>query len=301
MSVDELRELLDRHARPDLATAIDGVRICKADHTAAPESSMSGTVLAVVAQGRKRLAQGDRFYDYGAGQYLVASVDVPVTAHIIDAASGRPALGFGMTLEPAAVAELMLQAGPGDLPRSVGVARPGIAVSDAPEELLDAIVRLLRLLDWPRDRRTLAPLVKREILWRLITGEQAEAVRQLGLADSSLTHIRRAAQWIRENYARPFRVEEVAQLSGMSVSAFHKNFQAVTAMTPIQFQKHIRLQAARLLLANSPNDVTGVGHRVGYDSPSQFSREYRRLFGAPPSLDAVHMRGDTGRAAAALP
>lgn len=300
MSMDELCVLLDRHARPDLATAIDGVRICRADHTAAPESSMSGMVVAVIAQGRKRLALGDRFYDYGVGQYLVASVDLPVTGQVIDAAPGRPALGFGMTLEPAAIAELMLQAGPGDLPRSSGTWRPGIAVSDAPDELLDAVVRLLRLLDRPRDRRTLAPLVKREILWRLMTGDQGDAIRQLGLADSSLRHITRAAQWIRENYARPFRVEEVAQLSGLSVSAFHRNFQAVTEMSPIQFQKHIRLQAARLLLADSPGDVTGVGNRVGYDSPSQFSREYRRLFGAPPSRDAVRIRAG-GSPAAALP
>ena len=301
MSLDELRELLDRHVSPDLATTIDGVRICKVDHAASPVSSMSGTVLAVVARGGKRLALGDRVYDYGAGQYLVASVDLPVTGHVIDAAPGKPALGFGMTLEPAAIAELLLQAGPGDLPRSGGTARPGIAVSDAPEELLDAVVRLLRLLGRPRDRKALVPLVKREILWRLMTGEQGDAVRQLGLADSSLSHITRAVRWIRENYSRPFRVEEVAQLSGMSVSAFHRNFQAVTAMSPIQFQKQIRLQAARLLLANSPNDVTGVGNRVGYDSPSQFSREYRRLFGAPPSLDAVRMRGGAGPAAAALP
>jgi transcriptional regulator GlxA family with amidase domain len=205
-----------------------------------------------------------------------------------------------MTLEPAAIAELLLQAGPGDLPRSPGTARPGIAVSAAPEELLDAIVRLLRLLERPRDRNALAPLVKREILWRLMTGDQGDVVRQLGLADSRLSHITRAVRWIRENYTQPFRVEEVAQLSGMSVSAFHRNFQAVTSMSPIQFQKHIRLQAARLLLASSPHNITGVGSRVGYDSPSQFSREYRRLFGAPPSVDAVHLRGGAGPAAAAL-
>jgi AraC-like DNA-binding protein len=301
MPLDELRELLEQHVRPDLATAIDGVRICKADHAVPPESSMSGTVLAVIAQGGKRLALGDRVYEYGVGQYLVASVDLPVTGHFVDAVPGRPALGFGMTLEPAAIAELLLAAGPGDLPRSPGTARPGIAVSDAPDELIDAVVRLLRLLGRPRDRKALVPLVKREILWRLMTGEQGDVVRQLGLADSSLNHITRAVRWIRENYARPFRVEEVAQLSGMSVSAFHRNFQAVTAMTPIQFQKHIRLQAARLLLANRPNDITGVGLRVGYDSPSQFSREYRRQFGAPPSLDAVRMRGGAGPAAAALP
>jgi AraC-like DNA-binding protein len=301
MPLGELRELLERHVRPDLTTAIDGVRICKADHAVPPESSMSGTVLAVIAQSGKRLALGDRVYEYGAGQYLVASVDLPVTGHFVGAAPGHPGLGFGMTLEPAAIAELLLQAGPEDLPRSPGTARPGIAVSDAPDELLDAIVRLLRLLDRPRDRKALVPLVKREILWRLMTGEQGDLVRQLGLADSSLNHITRAVRWIRENYTRPFRVEEVAQLSGMSVSAFHRNFQAVTAMTPIQFQKHIRLQAARLLLANRPNDITGVGLRVGYDSPSQFSREYRRQFGAPPSLDAVRMRGGAGPAAAALP
>jgi AraC-like DNA-binding protein len=301
MPVDELRVLLERHARPDLATAIDGVRICKTDHAAAPGSSMSGTVLAVIAQGGKRLALGDRVLEYGPGQYLVASVDVPVTGQATGAAPGKPVLGFGMTLEPAAIAELLLQAGPGDLPRPAGSARPGIAVSDAPDELLDAIVRLLRLLERPRDRKVLAPLVKREILWMLMTGEQGGAVRQIGLADSSLGHITRAVGWIRENYDHPFRVEEVAQLSGMSVSAFHRNFQAVTAMTPIQFQKHIRLQQARLLLASRPGDVTGVGLRVGYDSPSQFSREYRRLFGAPPSRDAARMRGGAGPAAAALP
>jgi AraC-like DNA-binding protein len=291
VSLGELRELLERHVRPDGTTAIDGVRICGTDHPVSPGSALSGTVLAVIARGSKRLALGDRVHEYGAGQYLVASVDVPVTGHFVDAAPVRPALGLGMTLEPAVIAELLLRAGPQDVPRSTGIARPGIAVSDAPDELLDAVVRLVRLLDRPRDRRALVPLVKREILWRLITGEQGAAVRRLGLADSSLTHVRRAVRWIRENYARPFRVEDLARLSGMSVSAFHRNFQAVTAMTPIQFQKHIRLQVARLLLANRPSDITGLGHQVGYGSPAQFSQDYRRQFGAPPSIDAARVRG----------
>ncbi|KMS66536.1 MULTISPECIES: AraC family transcriptional regulator [Streptomyces] len=301
MPLDELRDLLRQHGRPDLTTSIDGVRICRADRVVSPGASMSGTVVAVVAQGNKRLALGDHLYEYGAGQYLIASVDLPVTGQFVDAAPGRPGLGFAMTLEPAAIAELLLQTGAGDLPRPPGPARLGISVSDASDELLDAIVRLLRLLDRPRDRGVLAPLIKREILWRLITGEQGDVVRQLGLADSSLSHITRAVRWIRQNYARQFRVEELARLSGMSVSAFHKNFQAVTGMTPIQFQKHIRLQTARLLLANRPSDVTGVGHSVGYDSPSQFSREYRRLFGEPPSRDAVRLRHEAGAAVPALP
>jgi AraC-like DNA-binding protein len=299
MSLDELRELVERHVRPGSSTAIEGVRLFKFDRDVSPAPSTSGTVLAVIAQGSRRLAVGDRVNEYGAGRYLVASVDLPVTGHVVGASRTNPALGFGMVLEPAAVADLLLQVGPGELPRSPGIAPPGIVVSSAPDELLDAVVRLLRLLDRPRDRKALVPLVKREILWRLITGEQGEVVRQLGMTDSSLTHIRHAVQWIRENYASPFRVEDVAQVSGMSVSAFHRNFQAVTAMTPIQFQKHLRLQAARLLLANQPNDVTGVGYRVGYDSPSQFSREYRRQFGAPPSLDAERMRGGSGSATAA--
>jgi AraC-like DNA-binding protein len=299
--LDELGELLNRHGRPDLTTAIDGVQICKFDHAVSPEPSISGTVLAVIAHGGKRLAVGERVYEYGPGQYLVASIDLPVTGHVIDPAPNNPTLGFGMTLEPDAIAELLLEAEPGDLPRSSGTASSGIGVSEAPYELLDAILRLVRLLDRPRDRRALVPLLKREILWRLMTGEQGDVVCQIGLADSSLNHITRAVQWIRENYTRPFRVEEVARLSGMSVSAFHRNFHAVTTMTPIQFQKAMRLQAARLLLVNRPNDVTGVSYRVGYESPSQFSREYRRQFGSSPSLDAARLRGATSPAAAVLP
>ncbi|MFI6261388.1 AraC family transcriptional regulator N-terminal domain-containing protein [Micromonospora sp. NPDC051006] len=301
MPLDELRALLARHVRPDGTTAIDDVLIAKVEQSDPPSASMSGTVLALIAQGAKRLALGDRVYEYRAGQYLVASVDLPVTGHFTEASPDRPALGFGLTLQPAAVAELLLQAAPGDLPPATGGVPSGITVSDASDDLLDAVIRLLRLLDRPRDIAVLAPLVKREILWRLITGEQGAVVRQLGLADSSLAHVARAVRWIRDHYRQSFRVEEVAQLSGMSVSAFYRNFQAVTAMSPIQFQKQIRLQEARLLLATHPNDVTGVGHRVGYDSASQFSREYRRQFGTPPSQDAVRLRGSTLTAASPLP
>ncbi|MEU5564843.1 AraC family transcriptional regulator [Micromonospora musae] len=305
MPLDELRTLLARHARPDGATAIDGLLISKVERMDPPSASMSGTVFALIAQGAKRLALGDRVYEYRAGQYLVASVDLPVTGHFTEASPRLPALGLGLVLQPAAVAELLLQAAATDLPPVGGTPPLGIAVSDAPGELLDAAIRLLRLLDTPRDVMVLAPLIKREILWRLVSGEQGAAVRQLGLADSSLAHVSRAVHWIRDHYAHSFRVEEVARRSGMSVSAFYRNFQAVTAMSPIQFQKQIRLQEARLLLATHPNDVTGVGRRVGYDSPSQFSREYRRQFGASPSQDATRLRGSavtaTRNPAPALP
>ncbi|MDG9675186.1 AraC family transcriptional regulator [Micromonospora sp. DH14] len=291
MYLDELRTLLARHAHPDMRTPIDGVLISKVDQQTGPTTSMSGTVLALIAQGAKHMALGDRVYEYRAGQYLVASVDLPVTGRFTQASADSPALGFGLVLHPATVAELLLQAAPGDLPPLSGGTPSGMVVSDAPDELGDAVVRLLRLLDRPRDVTVLAPLIKREILWLLLSGEQGAAVRQLGLADSSLSHIARAVRWIRDHYAQAFRVEDLARLSGMSVSAFYRNFQAVTAMSPIQFQKQIRLQEARLLLATHPNDITGVGIRVGYESPSQFSREYRRQFGAPPSQDATRLRG----------
>ncbi len=251
---------------------------------------MTGMVLAVMAQGWKTIALGDRVYDYRAGQYLIASVDMPIIGQYTEASPEEPALTFGMVLEPAAIAELLLQSGTADLPPCGKGAVPGLAVSEAPDDLLDAVVRMLRLLDEPRDVEVLAPLVKREILWRLITGEQGAVIRQLGLADSSLTHVARAVRWIRDHYRESFRVQDLAKTTGMSVSAFHRSFQAVTAMSPIQFQKQIRLQEARLLLATSPNDVTGISYTVGYDSPSQFSREYRRQFGAAPSQDAVSLR-----------
>jgi AraC-like DNA-binding protein len=301
VSIDQLTALLDRHARPDLTTAIDGVLVSKVEQPAAPSVSMTGTVLALIAQGAKRLALGDRVYEYRAGQYLVASVDLPVTGHFTEADPELPALGFGMVLRPSTVAELLLQAPPGEVPAAGSGTPSGIAVSTASEELLDAVVRMVRLLDRPRDIPVLAPLVEREILWRLVTGEQGTVVRQLGLADSNLAHIARAVRWIRGHYARSFRVEEVARMSGMSVSAFHRNFQAVTGMSPIHFQKQIRLQEARLLLATHRGDVTGVGRRVGYDSPSQFSREYRRQFGVPPSRDAAGLCGSTRSPAPTLP
>ncbi|WNV85669.1 AraC family transcriptional regulator [Umezawaea sp. Da 62-37] len=290
MSLDELRDLLERHARPDMTTAVDGVLISRVERTTSPSPAMSGTVLALIAQGAKHIALGDRVYSYGAGQYLVASVDMPITGRFTEASPDRPAVGFGLVLRPAVVAELLLQAAPGDLPPSAGVPS-GMAVNEASAELVDAVTRLVRLLDRPRDIAVLAPLVEREILWRLITGEQGAVVRQLGLADSGLAHIAGAVRWIRDNHAESFRVEDVARLAAMSTSAFYRNFQAVTAMSPIQFQKQIRLQRARLLLATDPDDVAGVSRRVGYDSPSQFSREYRRQFGAPPSQDAARLRG----------
>jgi AraC-like DNA-binding protein len=286
----DLRTLIGRHARPDETTAIDGVLLSAAGRPGEPRASTSGTVMAVIAQGAKRLAVGDRVYDYGPGQYLVASVDLPITGHYTHASTDEPALGFGLVLRPAAVASLVLDA---DL---AAAAPPGMGVAQASPELLDAVVRMVHLLDRPGDREILAPMIEREILWRLINGPLGQSVRQIGLTDSSLTQVSRAVRWITEHYNQSFRVEELARTCGMSTSAFHRGFHAVTALSPIQFQKQIRLQESRLLLLTGAYDVATVGHRVGYESTSQFSREYRRQFGLPPGRDGARLRAGTGTA-----
>ncbi len=292
----ELKALITRHARTDETTAIDGVLLSALGRPGEPQASTSGTVMALIAQGAKRLAIGDRVFDYRPGQYLVASVDLPITGHYTHASADEPALGFGLILRPSAIASLLLEAHAGPEPARAAPAPPGIGVADASPELLDAVVRMVRLLDSPGDRDILAPMIEREILWRLITGPLGQSVRQIGLADSSLTYVSRAVRWISEHYDKPFRVADLARSCGMSTSAFHRNFHAVTALSPIQFQKQIRLQKSRLLLLNGADDVATAGHRVGYDSASQFSREYRRQFGLPPGRDAARLRADASAA-----
>ena len=291
----ELKALIARHARADETTAIDGVLLSALGRPGEPQASTSGTVMALIAQGAKRLAIGDRVFDYRPGQYLVASVDLPITGHYTHASADEPALGFGLILRPSAIASLLLEADAGPEPARAAPAPAGIGVADASPELLDAVVRMVRLLDSPGDRDILAPMIEREILWRLITGPLGQSVRQIGLADSSLTYVSRAVRWISEHYDKPFRVEDLARSCGMSTSAFHRNFHAVTALSPIQFQKQIRLQKSRLLLLNGADDVATAGYRVGYDSASQFSREYRRQFGLPPGRDAARLRADAER------
>jgi len=285
MLLDDLCTLLARHARPDTTTAIENLLIGRED-TDSPSPPVTGMLMALVAQGAKRLAYGEHVYDCGAGQYVIASIVMTLKGRFIEATPERPLLGLCLLLQPSDVAEVMLQAPPGTVADNDDAA-PVFAFGTASDDLLDAVVRLVRLLDQPRDREMLATLYKREILWRLITSEHGATVRQIGLADSRLSPVTKAVQWIRDHYKEPFKVEDLARLTGMGTSAFYHNFRAVTQTTPIQFQKKIRLQEARLLLAANPKDVANIGYLVGYDSPSQFSREYRRLFGAPPSQDAI--------------
>jgi len=294
--VDELarlKESITRHAGEGVTrTALPGVSVLRAARATMPLGDVVEPTLGVIAQGVKQTTLNGRTFTYGPGQFLIVSVELPLVGHIAQASADEPLLAFVLELRPDRIASLLLETAPAATVRPGGVdtTPAAIAVSDASPALLDAIGRLLTLLDAPADADALAAGIEREILWRLVTGPQGATVRQIGLADSRLTHLARAIQWIRGHYDKTLRVEELATLATMSVTSFHRHFRAVTSMTPIQFQKQIRLHEARARLLADPGDVTGAGFAVGYDSPSQFSREYRRMFGVPPSRDALALR-----------
>ena len=287
-SLLELCALIARHAGPgQTTTPLPGVRLIASAVPTEPINGIYEPAFAVVAQGAKRTMLGDKIFEYGAGKYLVVSVDLPIVGNVVRASNEEPYLAFVSTLKPAAIAALLLETATSD---SGAAAPSGLAVSEASIELLDPIARLLRLLDRPDDVAVLGPMLEREILWRLLTGEQGGTVRQIGLADSRLSQVSRAIRWIRAHYAQTLRIEDLAQVAGMSASSFHRHFRAVTAMSPLQYQKQIRLQEARARLLADSEDVAAVGFAVGYDSPSQFSREYSRLFGASPGRDVARLR-----------
>ena len=288
-----LKELLTRNAGEGLThTALPGVSIQCSRATTEPVGSITEPTLAVIAQGTKQTALNGRTFAYSAGQFVITSLELPVVGHIMQASAREPFLAFVLRLRPERIAALLLETTPAPSvrPGAVDASPAGVAVSQASPELLDAAGRLLALLGSPGDAAALAAGVEREILWRLVTGPQGLTVSQIGLADSPLTHLGRSIRWIRDNYDKTLRVEELAALATMSVSSFHRHFRTVTSMAPIQFQKQIRLHEARVRLIAEPGNVAGIGFAVGYESPSQFSREYRRMFGAPPSRDALTLR-----------
>ena len=236
-------------------------------------------------------------FSYRKGDYLVVSVDVPIVGQIMEATPDRPFLCLRLDLDPAAIGALMLES---DVERA-GRELPGssLAVSTMNDDLLDAAIRLLRLLGSPRDIPVLAPLAEREILYRLLRGEQTSRMSQIAFAESKLQQVNRAIGWIKRNFRAPLRIDTVASEARMSASALHQHFKTVTGMSPLQFQKQLRLQEARRLMLSEAADAAIAGHSVGYESPSQFSREYRRLFGAPPVRDIERLRESAGAFVAA--
>lgn len=288
--VEELARLIARFAPSDgvYQTAIPRLKVVRLSQPSEPMHGLHEPALCIIAQGAKQVILGDRIYRYDAAHCLVVSLDLPVIGQVIEATPDEPYLCVKLELDPAAIGALMLEAPP--LAEPEPSSGPGLTISPMTPALRDAVIRLTGLLETPADIAVLAPLVEREILYRLLTGDQAARLRQIAVAESKLQQVNRAIGWIKRNYRKPFSVEVVAAEARMSPSALHQHFKAVTAMSPLQYQKQLRLQEARRLILTQTFDAAASGHAVGYDSPSQFSREYKRLFGAPPARDAAKLR-----------
>lgn len=255
--------------------------------THGPMCGVYRSVLAVMPQGAKRVILGDEAYVYDKQHYLLTSVDLPVMAQVVEASPERPLLCAVLDIDLRQVGELL-----GDLAQRAPAAPlpRGMGVSRLDEGLAEAMLRLARLVEAPRDIPVLAPLAEREILYRLLVGEQGARLRHTLLADSQGHRVARAIGWVKDNFHQPLSIDALADRVNMSTSSLHHHFKALTAMSPLQYQKHIRLQEARRLLLAEPVDAATVARRVGYESPSQFSREYNRLFGAPPLRDITSLR-----------
>jgi len=243
-------------------------------------------MLHLVLQGSKTLSIGDRVLTYEAGTYFLVPVDVPATGQVRSAGPGRPYLALSLTLDPAVIASLLVDQSDGDRQPNPAC----FCALPAPAEMMDAWLRMLRLVDRPNEVAMLAPMIEREILFRALQGPLGGLLREMARPDGRLPQIRRAIHWIREHFAEPFRVEQLAAMADMSVPAFYRHFKAITAMAPIQYQKRLRLLRARWLLLFEPRDAASIAFAVGYESASQFSREYARMFGMPPARDMARFK-----------
>jgi AraC-like DNA-binding protein len=266
------------------ATPVRGLTVYRAS---APSQRLHGVhaspCVCVIAQGAKRVMLGEEVYLYDRARYLAAAMNLPVSGQIIEASPEKPYLALKLDVTPQEIAAIILEAklpGPSDAPSGRAV-----VTSRVDADLAEAFVRLLRLVHAKEDVPALEPGFRREILYRMLKGDEGRNLRQIAMSAAHSTRIAKAIEWLRLNYTRPLRVEDLAAQASMSTSSFHEHFRAVTAMSPLQFQKQLRLQQARQLLVSEALDAATAGHRVGYESPSQFSREYSRLFGVPPATD----------------
>jgi AraC-like DNA-binding protein len=241
----------------------------------------------VIAQGAKDIVLGDETFRYDASNYLISTMELPLMGEVAEGSTAAPYLSFRLILDPAVVTALMVELGVAQL-RGDGVKAINVSALDA--NLLDATLRLVRLIDSPNEYLALAALVIREIIYRLLTGAQADRMRHLAMFGGQSHRMVRAVRKLREGFDKPLRIESIAQELGMSISGFHSHFKAVTAMSPLQFQKQIRLQEARRLMLGENLDAAQAGYRVGYDDPAYFSRDYKRHFGEPPMRDVERLR-----------
>lgn len=272
----------------DHRTAIPGLSIHRHSGDAPVNCAAYKPSLAVIVQGAKRVVLGDETLIYGASDYLLTSIDLPVLSQVCKASADEPYLSFAFQIDTAKIPALLDFLAQGPLPTTASPR--GMTVSKITPDLEDAALRLLRLLDRPDDIPALLPLVEQEILYRLVTGPHGHRLRQMATAESQPHQVGRAVAWLKEHYSRPLRIDDLASRVSMSVSSLHHHFKAITAMSPLQYQKQLRLQEARRLMLEESLDAGDAGHQVGYESQSQFSREYARHFGEPPMRDIGRVR-----------
>ena len=244
--------------------------------------------LCIIVQGRKQVQLWEESYVYDPLNYLVVSVTLPLAGQVTEASPEKPYFCIRLDIDPAEIAQLIADVSPIGVPSQQP--HRGLYLDKIDSALLDAVLRLVRLLDVPSDIPALAPLALREIFYRLLKGQQGQRLHEIAITDSHTHRVTRAIEWLNNNYSQPLHIDELASYVNLSNSALHHRFKAVTAMSPLQYQKQLRLQHARRLMISEGLDVSTAGFKVGYESPSQFSREYSRMFGAPPSRDIAKLR-----------
>ncbi|MEO0988321.1 MAG: AraC family transcriptional regulator [Cyanobacteria bacterium J06639_14] len=288
----ELASLLTRHTdgKGDgfHQTAINQMVLQRASSVPTAIHGVFNPFFAILVQGKKKVLLGEEVYPYSAAQYLVASVDLPLSAFVVEAAPEKPYLSLKVNIDPCQLCDLAIQTSP--TKRQQENAVRGLFVRTIDQPLLDCTLRLAKLLDTPQDIAILAPLMMRELYYHLLMSDQGAAVRQIATSGSNMQRIAEVIKQLKADLARPMQVENLARQAGMSASSFHYHFKAVTSMSPLQYHKQLRLlEARRLMLAENFN-ASNAAYQVGYESPSQFSREYSRMFGAPPIRDVERLR-----------
>ncbi len=282
-SIARLTEKEEQHT-----SAVPGLSLFRQDEPTEPTSGVYEPSVCLVAQGAKRVLLGDDTYVYDAHHYLITSVHLPTVVQIIEASREKPYLGLRLMLDQREISQLMVDSNLPP-PRAQQSSR-GMATGEVTLPLLTAFQRLIDLLAEQQDIPILGPIIQREIIYRLLVGDQGERLRQIASAGSQSHQIARAIDWLKANFAQPLSIDDLAAQVRMSSSTFHHHFRSMTALSPLQFQKQLRLQEARRLMLAERMDAATAGFQVGYESPSQFSREYNRLFGAPPLRDITNLR-----------
>jgi AraC-like DNA-binding protein len=290
-------ELIERMMRlaPEnsLLEVFSGIFIYQSSKPTECVPSVFKPAFCVIAQGSKDVFLNDELFHYDSGHYLISTLDLPIMSNVVEASEEKPYLNLRIDLDPALIAAVMIESGIETQKRDTRLKAMDVSPVDA--DLLEAVVKLVKLFDTPDEIKFLAPLIIREIIYRLLKGKQSARLSQLITTEGDAQRISRVVKQIRENIDRPLKIEDTARELGMSVSGFHQHFKSVTAMSPLQFQKQIRLQEARRLMLGDNMDVANASFRVGYEDPSYFSREYKKLFGIPPHRDIARLRSNLGQ------